>query len=573
MPATNYQQEVIRRFLIPAIIKLGGVVPVQKRIESYDDYSLRCLELIAMLLSGGGGGVGITPGAGTVTTATIADSTITAVKIQDGNVTTAKIADAAITTEKISDGSIQTVDLADSVIVTAKLADNVITSAKIQDGAITTVDLGTAAVTTAKLADAAITSAKIADAAITSDKIADGAIATIDLADGSVTSAKILDGTILAIDIADGVITAAKLAPGAVGTASIPDSGITTVKILDAAITAAKLATNAVNTTAIVDAAVTTGKIADGAITSGKIQDGAVGTADLADGAITAAKLAATAAVLSLNALKGDLILAAGSNVALSTAGNTLTLNASNGTSSLTAPVNPYAGQVWFNIAGSTVSGIPSGNHGVWNGTVWVNVGSAQPRGVLLTLISAPSNPLAGATWQNISGGTLSGIPSGRVAVWNGAAWVDVIYPPSTISTAAVRVGFLVTFPTFTINVVAPNGALLPPTAKVYDTFGAFNLATSIYTVPATQEGVWLWDVGCSVFNNGVNGFNVFATVNSTVINTIDVLHNSGANYGATGQRPILLSPNDLLRFYVNGTQGQAVINASLYATRVQRVS
>ena len=530
MPATNYPQEVIRRFLIPAIIKLGGVVPVQKRIESYDDYSLRCLELIATLLSGGGGGGGITPGAGTVTTATILDGAITSAKIQAGSIATGNIADAAITTDKIADGSIQTVDLADGAIATAKIVDGAITSAKILDGS----------------------------------------IATIDLADGSVTSAKILDGTILAIDIADGVITAAKLAAGAVGTASIPDSGITTVKILDAAITAAKLATNAVNTTAIVDAAVTTGKIANDAITSGKIADGAVGTADLADGAITAAKLAATAAVLSLNALKGDLILAAGSNVAIAAAGNTLTLNASNGTSSLTAPVNPYAGQVWFNIAGSTVSGIPSGSHGVWNGAAWVNVGSAQPRGVLLTLISAPSNPLPGTTWQNISGGTLSGIPSGRVAVWNGAVWVDVIYPPSTISTAAVRVGFLVTFPTFTIT--DGTGTLLPSTTKVYDTFGAFSLATSIYTVPATQEGVWLWDVGCSVFNNGAFPFNIFGTVNTTTINIIDVLHSANPNFGAVGLRPLLLSANDSLRFYVNGTTGQAVNTGSLYATRVQRV-
>ena len=572
MPATNYQQEVIRRFLIPAIIKLGGVVPVQKRIESYDDYSLRCLELIAALLSGGGGGGGITPGAGTVTTATILDGAITAVKIQDGIVTTAKIADAAITTDKIADGSIQTVDLADAAIVTAKLADNVITSAKIQDGAITTVDLGTAAVTTAKLADAAITTAKIVDAAITSAKIADGAIATIDLADGSVTSAKILDGTILAIDIADGVITAAKLAPGAVGTASIPDSGITTIKIVDAAIDAAKLATNAVTTTKLVDGAVTTAKLADDVITSAKIQDGAVATADIANGAITAAKLAPTAAVLSLNTLKGDLLLVAGSNVAIGTVGSTFTLNASTAVSSLTAPTNPYPGQVWFNIAGITVSGVPSGNHGVWNGTAWIGVGSPQPQGSLLTLISSPSSPLPGQAWQNISGGTLSGIPSGNVGVWNGSAWVNTLYVPSTVTTSTSAItGFLAILPAVAVP-VGPSRDLLLPSSKIFDTFGAYNIGTGIYTIPASQPGTWLWEFGCHVTNGSADRSDVMVTKNTTTTGASDLIGSS--LYVAAGMKPIEVVGGDLIRYW--GTGGAAhtfTAGGRLYGKQIMRIN
>ena len=572
MPATNYYQEVVRRFLAPAIIKLGGTVPVPKKIESYDDYSLRCLELLASLLSGTAGGTGITPGALTVTTATIVDGAITGAKIQTGSIATGNIADAAITTEKIADGSIQTIDLADGAIATAKILDGAITSAKILDGAVGTADLGTAAVTTAKIADGNITTVKIADDAITSAKILDGAIATIDLADGSVTSAKILDGTILAIDIADGVITAAKLAAGAVGTASIPNDAVTTVKILDAAITAAKLATNAVNTTAIVDAAVTTAKIANDAITSGKIADGAVGTADLADGAITAAKLAPTAAVLSLNALKGDLLLVAGSNVSIGVTGQTFTLNASNATSALAAPTNPYPGQVWFNISASTVSGIPSGTYGVWNGTGWVGVGTAQPQGALLTLVSAPSSPLPGTVWQNISGGTLSGVPSGNVGVWNGSAWINVIYPPSTVSNPSTRLGFLMTQAAFTPTT---NPQLILPNTKVFDTFGAFNMATGIYTVPAAQQGLWLWDIGCSVFNDGSATFNIFCIKNGTVPAIADVLHTANATFGAVGSKPLLLQSGDLLRFYVNSAAYALpgpLATSSYYGTALQRV-
>ena len=571
MRSTNYAQEVIRRFLAPAIIKLGGLVPFQKKIESYDDYSLRCLELLASLLSAGGGG-GTTPGALTVTTATIVDGAITGVKIQAGSIATGNIADAAITTDKIADGSIQTVDLADAAIVTAKIVDGAITSAKILDGAITTVDLGTAAVTTAKLADGNVTTAKIADAAITSDKIADGAIATIDLADGSITSAKILDGTILAIDIADGVITAAKLAAGAVGTASIPNDAVTTAKILDAAITAAKLATNAVNTTVIVDAAVTTGKIANDAITSAKIQDGAVGTADLADGAITAAKLAGTAAVLSLNTLKGNLILAAGSNVAIATAGSTLTLNASTAVSSLTAPTNPYPGQVWFNIAGLTVSGVPSGNHGVWNGTAWIGVGSPQPQGSLLTLISSPSSPLPGQAWQNISGGTLSGIPSGNAGVWNGSAWVNTLYVPSTVTTSSSAItGFLAVLPSVAVP-VGPSKQILLPVSKIFDTFGAFDIATGIYTIPASQPGTWLWEFGCHITNNSADLSIGIVTKNTTTHTAADFI---GASvYVALGAKPIEVVGGDLIRFWGNGGIAHTfTAGGRVYGKQIMRIS
>ena len=564
MPATNYSQEVIRRFLVPAIIKLGGVVPVQKTIESYDDYSLRCLELIASLLSGGGGGGGTTPGALTVTTATIVDGAITSAKIQAGSIATGNIADGAITTDKIADGSIQTVDLADNAIATAKIVDGAITSAKILDGAVGTADLGTAAVTTAKIADANVTTAKIADAAITSAKILDGSIATIDLADGSVTSAKILDGTILAVDIADGVITAAKLAAGAVGTASIPNDAITTAKILDAAITAAKLATNAVNTTAIVDAAVTTAKIANDAITSGKIADGAVGTADLADGAITAAKLAATAAVLSVNAVKGNLLLVGGSNVAISTTGQTFTINASNAVSSLTAPTNPYPGQVWFNIAGSMVSGVPSGSHGVWNGTTWISTGGVQPGGSVNTSVSTPSNPIFGQTWFNISGGTLSGIPTGSYGVWNGTAWVNVgTQPPSTVTAGTPKVGFMVSNSGIITTVPLQKNIY---NTKIFDTFAGYDTTTGLYTVSG-QQGSWLWFIGCFSF----------ATTTPTCINTY-LKKNGGALQAvgspstttddtSLGQRPILLVNGDTLEFWTNSASGISA-GGLVYGTR-----
>jgi type IV secretory pathway VirB9-like protein len=590
--STNFSEQVIDRFLSVAIVQLGGTVPTQQPIENYEDYTLRCLELIASLLSGGGGGTGIVPGTSTVSTTTIvnsaittikiADGAITSAKIQDGSIATGDIADGAITTEKIADGSIGTSDIADNAITTAKIADANITTAKIADANITTVKIADSAITSAKILDGTIATIDIADGAITAAKLAAGAVATaslpdsaittVKIADSAITSAKILDGTIATIDIADGAITAAKLAAGAVATASLPDSAITTVKIADSAITTDKIATGAVGTTDLADSAVSTAKIANDAITSAKIQDGSIATGDIADGAITAAKLAATAAVKTLNALTGDLILSAGTNFAITTTGNTLTLNASTATASLTAPTNPYPGQVWFNIAGATVSGIPSGHHAVWDGADWIDVGATQPKGALQLSVSAPISALPGAAWQNISGSTLSGVPSGHVAVWGGANWIDTIYTPSTISADGSRIGFLVKFPTFAVS--NPANSQLFPTTKSYDTFGGFDLVAGTYTVPASQRGLWLWDVGCSVFNAGVDIFTVFVTVNTTTWVASDILHNAGAIFGAVGVRPLELLAGDILRFYVSGQVGLATLNTgSFYGTRVQQIA
>jgi hypothetical protein len=76
-----------------------------------------------------------------------------------------------------------------------------------------------------------------------------------------------------------------------------------------------------------------TGKFPSSAIPSvpAAIPDGAVTTTKLADGAITGAKLANGAVVRSINTLRDDVTLAAGSNVSITPSGNTLTIASSGG--------------------------------------------------------------------------------------------------------------------------------------------------------------------------------------------------------------------------------------------------
>ena len=68
--------------------------------------------------------------------------------------------------------------------------------------------------------------------------------------------------------------------------------------------------------------------VADGSVTSAKLADGAVTAAKLAPSAVGAASLAPGQVVRSLNALKDDVVLAAGSNVTVTANGNVLQISA-----------------------------------------------------------------------------------------------------------------------------------------------------------------------------------------------------------------------------------------------------
>lgn len=39
-------------------------------------------------------------------------------------------------------------------------------------------------------------------------------------------------------------------------------------------------------------------------------------------------------------------------------------------------PKTPVEGDVWLNMSGVTIQGLPPGHYAVWNGTSWVDAGS-----------------------------------------------------------------------------------------------------------------------------------------------------------------------------------------------------
>jgi hypothetical protein len=112
-----------------------------------------------LLTTTGGVPTWTTPAFGTVTSVATGTgltggpiTTTGTVSIATGGVTTALLADNSVTSAKIVDATIATADLADGSVSTVKLADNSVTSAKIVDGTIATADIADGAITAAKLA-------------------------------------------------------------------------------------------------------------------------------------------------------------------------------------------------------------------------------------------------------------------------------------------------------------------------------------------------------------------------------------------------------------------------------------
>jgi hypothetical protein len=165
-----------------------------------------------------------------ITSAMLANNSVTTTQLGEAAITTSKIATNAVTTTQIADTSITTAKILDGTIATADIADSSITTAKIADSTIATTDIANLAVTTAKIATDTILAGNIAAGAVGTSEILDGAVASADIADGTVASADIALDTITAVDIAAGAVGSSELATGVnISAGTISTTG--TVKI------------------------------------------------------------------------------------------------------------------------------------------------------------------------------------------------------------------------------------------------------------------------------------------------------------------------------------------------------
>ncbi len=168
-------------------------------------------------------------------------------------------------------------------ITTAKLANDAVDGTKIADDAINS----------EHYVDASIDTAHIADDQVTQAKIAAGAVGTTELADNGVTGTKIALGSDAQGDIIyyDGT-NYVRLAKGSanqvlqMGGSNIPEWG---------EVAATEIAAGAVGTSELAADAVTNAKIADDQIDSEHYVDGSIDTAHIADDQVTLAKMAGLA--------------------------------------------------------------------------------------------------------------------------------------------------------------------------------------------------------------------------------------------------------------------------------------
>ena len=124
--------------------------------------------------------------------ATVPNASITSAHIADGAIQTNHLAAGLLSGVggTVADGSITTVKLADAAVISAKLGTGSVLSNHIAAGVINTNQLAPGVLSSGggTVVDGSITSSKLATDSVTTDKIAAGAVGSSDLAAGSVNS-------------------------------------------------------------------------------------------------------------------------------------------------------------------------------------------------------------------------------------------------------------------------------------------------------------------------------------------------------------------------------------------------
>jgi len=256
----------------------------------------------------------------TITGSQIANNAIGAGELADNAVDTAAIADSAITNQKIANGTIAyaKLNLSDGDIAGAKIANNSITAGQIAadavgaselaNDAVDTNAIANVAVTGSKIANAAITDAKIANATITGAKLVNGTITATQIAANAITASELADDAVDTAAILDDAVTAAKLAAGSVDTTALGAGAVTGAKIAGTTITAANIAAGTITATELAADSVGNSEIAANAVGASELADDSVDTAAIVNGAVTNAKIAnSTITAAKLNLSDGDI--------------------------------------------------------------------------------------------------------------------------------------------------------------------------------------------------------------------------------------------------------------------------
>lgn len=132
-----------------------------------------------------GSGAGLTG----ISTAALADGSVTKVKVATDAVGSSEIAEGAVRSNEILDGTIAAVDLAANSVDSAAIASGAVGTSEIADQSIQSIDISSGAVGSSEIRDQGIQSIDISPDAIGSSEIRADAVSSSEIEDGSITAA------------------------------------------------------------------------------------------------------------------------------------------------------------------------------------------------------------------------------------------------------------------------------------------------------------------------------------------------------------------------------------------------